>query len=60
MGTVRLALEAFKAGSKVWDGWVVVAWYASPHPRRRAQSALFSRVEFETRKTTPSKFIFFR
>ena len=47
MGTVRLALEAFKAGSKVWDGWIMsigVAWYASPHPRGRAQSALFSRV----------------
>ena len=36
MGGVRLALEAFKAGSKVWDWWgrsIEDAWYASPHPR---------------------------
>ena len=33
---MRLALEAFKAGAKVWDWWgrsIEDAWYASPHPR---------------------------
>ena len=33
---MRLALEAFKAGSKVWDWWgrsIEDAWDASPHPR---------------------------
>ena len=45
MGAVRLALEAFKARSKVWDWWVRyigVAWYASPHlcaARTRAKRA---------------------
>ena len=33
---IRLAPEAFKAGSKVWDGWgrsIEDAWYASPNQR---------------------------
>ena len=33
---MRLALEAFKAVSKVWDWWgklIEDAWYASPPPR---------------------------
>ena len=40
MGAMRLALEAFKAGSNVWDLWarfIGFAWYASPH-LRAAQS----------------------
>ena len=42
MGAVLLVLEAFKAGSKVWDLWVRsigVASYARPG---RARRALFS------------------
>ena len=42
MGAVLLVLQAFKAGSKVWDLWVRsigLAWYASPGP---ARNALFS------------------
>ena len=33
---IRLAPEAFKAGSKVWDGWgrsIEDAWYAIPNQR---------------------------
>ena len=50
MGAMRLALEAFKAGSKVWD-WLVrsigVAWYATLHPRaqRAFQSSRIWNIE---------------
>ena len=36
IAAARLALEAFKAGSKVWAWWgrlIEDAWYASLHPR---------------------------
>ena len=52
----RLAPQAFKAGSKVWDWWVRSiedAWYASPHPRaaRTRAKRAFSSSYFKMRSS---------